>query len=140
MAGTLAYHEESEYRQACNDDPCGEGYDFLAAENMLRGHEYFQMRCWERSDRIMAQLEEMSLADQELLIAWNEMPREERDTIPSPPPVMSEDARTRPRESASSVAEPSEVCDYCFMEFGHTARCPYLPKEQCGAGDDDIPF
>lgn len=75
VADTLAYQEESEYRQACDEDPLGDGYTLHAAENMLSAGDYFRLRVWERSERIGAKLAEMPLPDRELLIAWNEQPR-----------------------------------------------------------------
>lgn len=74
---TLAYLAESEYRQWRNEDPEGEGYDFCAAENMMTSYDYFTARCWDRESEIQDKLLAMPLADQELLIAWNELPLED---------------------------------------------------------------
>lgn len=74
VANTLAHLEESEYKHWCNNDPDGDGYDLHAAENMLHTSDYFNLRVWDRSIDIAEKLNDMSRADQELLIAWNELP------------------------------------------------------------------
>src|SRR5579864_8599652 len=89
-ASTLAHQAESEYRSWCNADPEGDGYDLHAAENMLHPNEYFRIRVWERAAEIGEKIAEMPRADQELLVALNEMEPIiiKRDTTPSPPPDM----------------------------------------------------
>ena len=74
VANTLARMEETEYKHWCNNDPDGDGYDLHAAENMLHTGDYFNLRVWDRSVDIAEKLNDMSRADQELLIAWNELP------------------------------------------------------------------
>ncbi len=74
VAATLAYQVEREYRQACNNDPDGDGYDLCAAENGLSSFDYFRCRVWERTDTIAAQLGGMPREMQEVLVAWNEQP------------------------------------------------------------------
>lgn len=75
-AGTLAYQVESDYRKWCDSDPDGDGYDLHAAENMLRTSEYFLIRVDDRKYDIAVKLSQMDLPSQELLVAWNEQPRE----------------------------------------------------------------
>lgn len=76
VASALAYQAEVEYRKACDSDPEGEGYDFRAAENMMHARDYFMARVYDRTEEIMGQLLERSSEDQDLLIAWNELPPE----------------------------------------------------------------
>ena len=116
IANMFGEMDERAFRQYANDDPLGDGYDLFAAENMMSTYDYFRSRVWDREAEYAQKLFELSAKDQDLLIAWYEMPAERQ------------------------VKPKSEVCDYCFMELGHTVKCPEVPKEQCGAGDDDIPF
>jgi hypothetical protein len=92
VADTLARQEEAEYRKAVNEDPDGDGYDLCAAENMLHPNEYFQLRVWDRSVDIADRLSNMTRAEQELMVAWHELPYQApeviiRDTLPAPPPI-----------------------------------------------------
>lgn len=88
VASTLAYQAESDYRRACDSDPDGDGYDLCAAENGLRTFDYFRARVWERTPEFGEKLFSMSRQDQELLIAWNELPPEpvpQREVKPAAP-------------------------------------------------------
>lgn len=72
VASSLAHQQESEYRQWCDSDPDGDGYDLHAAENMMRTSEYFLARVYDRQYQIAEQLSKLPLPSQELLVAWNE--------------------------------------------------------------------
>jgi hypothetical protein len=61
--------EESEYRQACNDDPDGDGYDLCAAEHGMTSSDYFRSRVWDRAYELAGKLSEMPKEDQEVLLA-----------------------------------------------------------------------
>jgi hypothetical protein len=81
VASSIAYSQESEYRKACNNDPDGDGYDLGAYENGMMPSDYFRSRVWDRTYDIAEKLSEMSQADQEFLVAWNEYSSE---PIPEP--------------------------------------------------------
>jgi len=88
VASSLAYQAETNYRRAVNSDPDGDGYDLGAYENQMMPHDYFRCRVWEREPEIAEKLFAMSRQDQELLIAWNEMPFEPMPKVeakPQPP-------------------------------------------------------
>lgn len=92
VANTLARQEEAEYRQWRDSDPDGDGYDLCAAENLMHTNDYFNLRVWDRSIDIAEKLAGMSREDQELMIAWNELPYQQpeiiiRDTLPAPAPI-----------------------------------------------------
>jgi hypothetical protein len=110
VANTLAYQTEREYRRAVEEDPHGDGYDLLAAENMLSVSDYFQLRVWDRADVYLQQLEQMPFSDRELLVHWNEQE-------PQPPT----------RYAPQVIAHVS-------------ARTVPIPANLCGEGADDIPF
>lgn len=76
VAGTLAYQKESEYRKAANEDPDGDGYDLGGYENGMMPHDYFRTRVWDRQYEIAQELAALPREDQELLVAWNELPPE----------------------------------------------------------------
>lgn len=72
VAAVLSYNSEQEYRRACDSDPDGDGYELMAAENGFRSYDYFRVRVWEKTEEIMQQLIQRPMADQQLLVAWNE--------------------------------------------------------------------
>lgn len=80
VASTIAYVMESDYRRWVNSDPDGDGYDLGGYENGMMPYDYFRSRVWDRTYDIAEKLADMSRADQEFLIAWNEM-------LPEPEPV-----------------------------------------------------
>jgi len=80
VADTLAYHQEVEHRRWVNSDSDGDGYDLGGYENGLMPHDYFRCNVWDRIPEIGEKLRAMTLQEQELLIAWNELPYE-----PMPP-------------------------------------------------------
>lgn len=73
VASAIAYVMESDYRRAVNSDPEGDGYDLGGYENGMMPYDYFRSQVWNRSYDVAEKLSAMSQADQELLIAWNEM-------------------------------------------------------------------
>lgn len=97
VAATLAYQQESDYRKACNEDPDGDGYDLHAAENMMHTSDYFRARVYERTYHIAEELAGRSRDEQELLVAWNELP-----PMPLPPKVK---VVTRPVQPMVVVSE-----------------------------------
>jgi hypothetical protein len=65
---------------------------------------------WDRTEMYLAHLEKMPLGDKELLVAWNEQ-------------------------------EPQPLTRYSPEVFAHVvSRSVPIPTNQCGVGDDDIPF
>lgn len=76
VANTLAYQDESEYRRYLdsNDNAEGEPYYFHAAENMMSAEDYFRTRVWDREYEIEQSLHKMTREQQEVLVAWNELP------------------------------------------------------------------
>ncbi len=72
VAVTLAERMEREYREACDADPQGDGYDLYAAENGMTTWDYFQSQVWDRAYRIQNQIADMDRPSQELLVGWNE--------------------------------------------------------------------
>lgn len=73
VARSLAYREENDYKNACNDDPMGDGYELMAAENGVCSYDYFCSRVWDRTAEIGKTLSEMPRELQEVYVAWNEM-------------------------------------------------------------------
>jgi hypothetical protein len=114
LAVSFAEKEEREYRQACNDDPKGDGYELYAAENMLTSEEYFRARVWDRSYANGEKLIQMTRSEQELLLAWSRMPIERVEKLTILPPSLDQAPDT-------------------LRDFGST------PPESFYA-DDDIPF
>jgi hypothetical protein len=98
VAYALASRQERDYRHAVENDPHGDGYDLHAAEHQLTAHEYFQARVNDQAYLIGEHLLEMSRSEQELLIAWNEMPieRVEKLTIVPPPDTLRDFGSTPP--------------------------------------------
>lgn len=74
VAYTLAYNEVSSLRNARNENPDGEDWDFCAAENMMSGWDYFREEVYNRIPAYLDRLIEMSRESQEVLIAWNNLP------------------------------------------------------------------
>ncbi len=72
VALTLAEGQERDYRQACDSDTEGDGYDLHAAENMMSTWDYFRSQVWDRAARIIESLTDMDRPSQELLVGWNE--------------------------------------------------------------------
>lgn len=52
MAEVLGDRIVGKMRKAANSDPDGEGWDFGAAENMMRPYEYTQARVYEQAERV----------------------------------------------------------------------------------------
>jgi hypothetical protein len=86
VAYTLAYQAESEYRQAVNSDPDGDGYDLGGYENGLMPFDYFRTRVWDRQYSIAEELSKLDRTMQEVLVAWNEQPWEDRVSQAKPLP------------------------------------------------------
>ncbi len=61
-----------------NSNPDGEGWSFGAAESMMTDSEYYQYHLNNYIEDFAKRLVEMSQQDQQLLIAWNEMPVEHK--------------------------------------------------------------
>jgi hypothetical protein len=73
VAHSLAYYRVLDYKRARNNsDHYEEDFAFCAAENQMTERDYFTVLVWDEESEIMKKLLDMSLADQELLIAWNE--------------------------------------------------------------------
>jgi len=73
VAHSLAYYRVLDYKRARNNsDHYEEDFAFCAAENQMSERDYFTVLVWDEESEIMEKLLEMPLADQELLIAWNE--------------------------------------------------------------------
>lgn len=95
----LACIKVNALRDACNNDPDGEGWDFRAAEHMMSPYDYFTCMVWEQEREISEELFKLSYPVRELLIQAM-FPRnaqsgslyalrskqEREDTIPAPPP------------------------------------------------------
>jgi hypothetical protein len=116
VANTLAYQAEREYRQACDNDPEGDGYDLHAAENMMRTSDYFMARVYDRQYSIAEELSKLDQGSQELLVAWNEQPQES---------LLVRFNRSVQEELRASLPSPNG---------GKQADVSAL------FGDDDIPF
>jgi hypothetical protein len=77
VANVLAYLYVSEYKKARdNSDEYEEPFYFCAAENGMSENEYFRSLVWDYEFEYAKKLNEMSSKDQDLLIAWNELPYE----------------------------------------------------------------
>ena len=77
VAHSLAYWSVSAYKKARNEwDGEGEDFAFCAAENQMTERDYFTVLVWDKESEFMEKLLEMSLSDQEFLIAWNEYEEE----------------------------------------------------------------
>lgn len=74
VAHSLAVNKVSSDRDNRNTDPDGEGWDFIAAENMLSGSDYFSLLVEDYTAQYMERLLEMDREKQEVLVAWNSMP------------------------------------------------------------------
>lgn len=114
VASTLAYQQESEYRKWCNSDPEGDGYDLGAYENGMMPFDYFRCRVWEREPEFMEKLLEMSRADQELMIAWNEYEPEPGILERPVPTLIDELLKCEPAMQKAIVAFASEGSDDDF--------------------------
>jgi len=70
VVATLAYQQACDYRALRNQDPDGEGFDFCAAENQLRPHDYLTEIAWSYEPAIGARLLSLPTEQQDVLIAW----------------------------------------------------------------------
>lgn len=71
VAITLADLYVSQKRKAIDSDPDGDGWNLIAAENMMSSFDYFKTQVWDKQSEFYEKLLEMPLEAQELLIAWN---------------------------------------------------------------------
>lgn len=74
VAASLAYNRANLERSYRNTDPDGEDWDFIAAENMLSGSDYFKIIVEDYTAQNMEKLLEMDREKQEVLVAWNDIP------------------------------------------------------------------
>ena len=65
----LGFKKAADYQRGANSDPDGEGFDFMASENMLSSYEYFQSLGYTFSDQYMAEMLEKDLDTQRAMIA-----------------------------------------------------------------------
>jgi len=65
----LGFIKAYEFRRAVNSDPEGEGFDFIASENMVSPNEYFEGLSYSYSDQYMAEMLEKDLDTQRTLVA-----------------------------------------------------------------------
>jgi len=70
-----------------NSNPDGEGWSFGAAESMMTDSEYYQYHLNNYIEDFAKRLVEMSQQDQQLLIAWHEMPVEHKTFVQVSMPV-----------------------------------------------------
>jgi hypothetical protein len=101
-AGVIALAEESEYRHWRNNDPEGEDYDFCAAENGLRGYEYFQVRTDDRMYQWAPKLAELPQESQEFLVAWCEQVDGYPWAVPTRPTTVLPPLLLEPVEACGS--------------------------------------
>lgn len=73
VAITLATMEIDNLISLRKENPDGEDWNFLAAEDMMSVNEYTRQRVFESEFRITNELIEMSEWGQNLFIEWNEM-------------------------------------------------------------------
>lgn len=74
VAHSLALDKANLDRDHRNNDPEGEDWDFIAAENMLSGYDYFSLVVEDYKAQYMERLLEMDREKQEVLVAWNDIP------------------------------------------------------------------
>lgn len=80
------------WRKSCNEDPCGEGWEFRAAENMMSEYDYTLAMTYEKAAEVGAELVKLShLAQVALIEALLPKPRqvEAVPAIPATPEVGS---------------------------------------------------
>lgn len=73
VASSLAQHYVHSMIQEINNDPEGDGFCLMAAENGLSQSDYTQHLIFIKTDEFMAELADKPLEDQQLLIAWNNL-------------------------------------------------------------------
>jgi hypothetical protein len=76
VAYSLAQHYVHSMIQEMNNDPEGDGFCLMAAENGLSQSDYTQHLIDVKTDQFGVELSDKSLQDQQLLIAWNNLPVE----------------------------------------------------------------
>lgn len=76
VAYALASHKVYSMIQEMNNDPESDGFCLMAAENGLSQSDYTQHLIDVKTDEFGAELADKSLEDQQLLIAWNNLPVE----------------------------------------------------------------
>lgn len=138
VAYALALQAETEYRDACNNDPDGDGYDLGAAENMLSVHDYFRSRVEDRQYKFGDQLRNVDSAIQKILLDWHEKPKCESEipTVRFPPSPNGSIAIV---EQERVLAATRTLTSPQF--FGDDAAWDFLGKKKTKKNDDDdIPF
>jgi hypothetical protein len=81
----IAWSKAMEYRAARNADGEGDGFDFCAAENGLRPHDYLTEIAWSYEDKVWVQLRALPRETQEWMVAWEDalFEQAERDRAPA---------------------------------------------------------
>jgi hypothetical protein len=74
VAYSLSAHYVYSMIQEMNNDPEGDGFCLMAAENGLSERDYIDHLINMKVDQLGADLVNKSLQDQQLLIAWNNLP------------------------------------------------------------------
>ena len=75
-------------REACNEDPCGEGWDFAAAENMMTEWDYTKTRIYEKEGDIERQVSCLEPETQRALLRLllPQKPKKKAEVIANPTP------------------------------------------------------
>ena len=71
VADTLAYWTELDYKKFCSEEPYGDNYNLIAAENQMSEYDYFRSRVWDRAYSYAEKLMELPVESQELMVAWH---------------------------------------------------------------------
>lgn len=77
VAELLAYQQVSDRRERIDQDPEGENWAFLAAEHMMTAHDFFVAAVYDETYSVMEKLSRMNRADQEFLVAWSNLKKED---------------------------------------------------------------
>lgn len=71
VALTLATSYVRELRHSIDSDPDGDGWELMAAENMMNSWDYFRCKVWDKQEEFIIKLSDLPIEDKILLIAWN---------------------------------------------------------------------
>ena len=120
VAYRQAFQAESDYRQACSQDPEGDDYDLCAAERGMSVTDYFRVRVMNRQDKLAESFLQLDRGTQNLLIECDEL----------------EDLQSGPRDVY--LPSPKHVPTFKNVEINYKGWDADSLNEVFG--DDNIPF
>lgn len=82
VATVMAWKHVKQYKQYCDSNPEGEGFDFAAAENMMTSWDYEKSLVYDYVPQFLNKLLDLEVSEQEAYI------RKDAESIPFEPLVL----------------------------------------------------